>query len=74
MKHNADTVFDRVAAHYNISTEEARAEIQFAIDLAWLNPDGRREQLRLFPEGKPTPEEFVRRMAAEVLILDTPQI
>lgn len=35
------------------------AVIQAAIDTAWANPDGRMLQARLFPKGKPSPEEFV---------------
>lgn len=39
-------------------------KMQEAIDVAWENPDGAELRAQLFPEGKPTPEIFVERLAA----------
>jgi len=44
-----------------MTKEEA---IQQAIDAAWNSPDGAELREKLFPEGKPSPELFVQRMAA----------
>ena len=45
---------------------EIEASIREAIDLAWENPDGHDLQQKLFPNGKPTPEEFIAGMARYV--------
>ena len=37
--------------------------MQAAIDAAWASPDGSELRERLFPEGKPSPELFVERVA-----------
>ena len=48
--------------------ENARKEIEKAIDIAWTSADSaiKEKQKQLFPEGKPTPELFIFRIAAEV--------
>ena len=44
------------------SYAEIEAAIQEAIDLAWAEPTAREYQNDMFPEGKPSPAEFVGRM------------
>lgn len=37
--------------------------MQEAIDAAWNNPEGAELRAQLFPAGKPTPEEFIKKIA-----------
>lgn len=46
----------------NVSEQQWR-DMQQAIDVAWASPEGRELRERLFPEGKPTVDLFVLRMA-----------
>lgn len=45
-------------------TTEQREAMQEALDIAWSNPDCAEFRERLFPEGKPSLETFVARVAA----------
>ena len=60
------TIFQLIAKQHGVSPKHVRAEIQKAIDAAWNDPQGRAEQQRLFPEGKPSPELFITRLAEQV--------
>ena len=42
-----------------------KKEMQKAIDLAWLNPSPEEKLFQdiYFPDGKPTVEEFIRKVA-----------
>lgn len=53
------------AAKEGTSFEEARRQMQLALDEAWAvtDPVTRRRQNELFPEGKPTVEEFILVLA-----------
>lgn len=44
---------------------QKKREMKKAIDLAWNNPteEQKRFQEEYFPNGKPTVEEFIKRMA-----------
>lgn len=44
-------------------TADQRQAMQEALDIAWSNPDGEALRERLFPEGKPSLELFVARVA-----------
>lgn len=48
-----------VAAKEGVSLAEVTKSVQDAIDAAWNDPTAREEQLRLFPEGKPTPIQLI---------------
>ena len=48
------------------SLAEIEAAIQESIDAAWENPECRALQNLYFPNGKPTPEEFITVMARYV--------
>ena len=63
MKQN---IFQLIAKRHGVTPEHVRAEIQIAIDAAWNDPEGREEQLRIFPEGKPSPELFIARLAEQI--------
>lgn len=58
----AEAVLRATAARKGVSVETVKKKIQEAIDAAWANPAGREAQQRLFPDGKPTPEEMVIRL------------
>lgn len=53
------------ASRYDKTPAEVRASIQRAIEAAWASEDQAAIQLKekLFPQGKPTPEEFIAVMA-----------
>jgi len=61
-------VFEQIAAQYGVSVSEVIRDMQAAVDDAWDNPDPaiRARQRQLFPDGKPSVEEFIRVMANEV--------
>ena len=51
----------RTAAKEHTSPASVRQEIQQVIDIAWTTDDPKAKDLqqKLFPAGKPTPEEFI---------------
>jgi len=53
------------ARRAGVPLEIYRKEIQAAIDAAWesADPEIRRRQRELFPEGKPSPEHFIVTVA-----------
>ncbi len=40
-----------------------KREVQNIIDTTWENPQGKELRDRLFPDGKPEPEEFIKTVA-----------
>lgn len=64
----ARKVIRTVAQREGIPPAEVRQKIQESIDEAWAcqDPGVRWKQLQLFPEGKPTPEEFIVRAAKQI--------
>ena len=60
-------VFEQIAAQHGVSVTEVIKEIQIAVDAAWDNSDPtiRARQRELFPNGKPSVEEFIRVMAEQ---------
>lgn len=59
-------MFQAIAQAHNTTQEEVREAIQAAIDEAWNTTDLTVMKLRrkMFPNGKPTPEEFILTLAA----------
>lgn len=53
------------ADHFGEAPEDVRREIQAAIDAAWdtEDPAAMTLQRELFPDGKPTPEQFIATVA-----------
>lgn len=53
------------ADHFGQTPEEVRREIQACIDEAWNTDDlaAMKLQRELFPDGKPTPEQFIATVA-----------
>lgn len=53
----------RAAKEHGVSQKDFLAEIQQTIDATWNNPTGAENRAKLFPDGKPTPELFLQRIA-----------
>lgn len=55
----------RTADHFGETPEDVRREIQASIDVAWDTDDlaAMKLQRELFPDGKPTPEQFIAIVA-----------
>ena len=68
MAKNFSQLLEEIAKQYGVSIFEVKAEMEKAIDEAWNNADetARAEQRKLFPNGKPTIEEFIVEMAKKV--------
>ena len=66
-KNQPESVFEKLAAQYGVSVGEIIRDMQEAVDAAWNNPDPaiRGRQRQLFPDGKPSVEEFIRVMAEQ---------
>jgi len=66
-KNQPEGLFEKLAAQYGVSVGEVAREMQAAIDTAWDNTDPavRARQRALFPNGKPSIEEFIRVMAKQ---------
>lgn len=58
-------IIEQVAAQNGTTPAHVRHEIQAAIDAAWDNPAGRELQQLLFPNGQPSPEEFILTVAGQ---------
>ena len=62
-KRQATDAIRKMALMEGVDEAAARRELQAAIDEAWNNPAGRAAQQRIFPEGKPSVEEFIFRVS-----------
>lgn len=58
-----DKVINQLAKDKGLSPNEILDEIQNAIDATWESPNGAEKRAKLFPEGKPSPELFLMRLA-----------
>jgi len=56
-------ILSEIAHKNGVTLEQVEQDIQDAIDGAWDNPDFRERQKKLFPDGKPTIEEFIMKMS-----------
>jgi len=67
-KNQPGGIFEQLAAQYGVSVGEIIRDMQVAVDDAWDNSDPaiRARQRQLFPNGKPSVEEFIRVMAEQV--------
>lgn len=57
----------RIAREHGVPFDEVRQEIQAEIDQVWDNDDlsVMVERRKLFPNDKPTPEEFIVKLAMQ---------
>ena len=62
-----DSVIDQIAKLYSISKLNCEEDMQEVIDMMWQSGDEKSKAKRdkLFPNGKPNVEEFVRTIADE---------
>ena len=60
-KKKLDGIIEQIAARNGVSADEVLREMQIALDAAWNSPDpaARQKQRELFPNGKPSVEEFI---------------
>ena len=67
-KKEPESLFEQIAAKNGVSVGEVVREMQIALDATWDHPDpaARKNQLKLFPNGKPSVEEFIRVMAKQM--------
>ncbi len=59
-------IMRQISAAYGSTPTDVKNEIQNAINIAWNDPNGQAELQKLFPEGKPSPEQFIKRTAAQI--------
>ena len=61
----SNELFKKIATHHGVSVDNAVRDMQDMIDATWHNPDPEawKRQQELFPNGKPSIEEFIRVMA-----------
>jgi len=62
---NKKSIIDAVGSYNGITSNEIKAEINNIINYAWLSEDPKikAHHNKLFPAGKPTPEEFIQTLA-----------
>ena len=66
-KKQPSELFQKIAAQNGVSADEVARELQALLDATWDNPDpaARKKQRALFPNGKPSVEEFIRVLAKQ---------
>ena len=64
----SNELFKKIADHHGVSVDEVVRDMQDTIDATWDTPDpvARKKQQELFPNGKPSIEEFIRVVAGQV--------
>ena len=65
----SNELLKKIATYHGVSVDEVVRDMQDTIDATWDNPDptARKRQQELFPNGKPSIEEFIRVMAKQAL-------
>ena len=61
-------ILRKIAVQHGVSVDEVERDILETIDAAWndADPSVRTRQQELFPNGKPTVEVFIRKMAEQI--------
>lgn len=65
MNNNINELLSSIASRHGVSEDEVRQSLQNVIETAWSHPWTREKQQELFPEGKPSLETFLQKMANE---------
>ena len=67
-KKSLDGLLEKISVQNGVPIREVVNEIQNLIDATWDNHDSaaRKKQLELFPNGKPSIEEFIRVVAKQI--------
>ena len=63
-KKNFEKIFKKIANDNHTNVEQVKADMQLALDIAWNNNSARFR--KLFPNGKPTLEEFLITVEGEI--------
>lgn len=63
-KKRFEKIYEQVANAHQTSVEQVKAEMQFAMDEAWNSNNANFRNL--FPNGKPTLEEFLITIKGEI--------
>ena len=65
-KRNGKNAIKYIAKKENISENEVKAEINKAIDIAYVSREEHQKWVELFGDRKPTPEEFIDVIAGSL--------
>ena len=67
-KKQLDGLLEQIAAQNGVSVDDVAREMQSTIDATWNNPDptARESQRKLFPNGKPSIDEFILVVARQI--------
>ena len=67
-KKQSNELLKKIAAQHGVSVDGVVREMQDLIDATWDNPDptARKKQRALFPNGKPSIEEFICVVAKQI--------
>ena len=62
------SVIEKTAAHFGENSKEVQKKIKEIIDIAWASDDPQVKAFHQqhFPNGKPTPEEFITVVAKTI--------
>ena len=63
-----EEIINQVSDTYQVSTVKCKEDMQKVIDNVWQNEDkkGKNNRDKLFPNGKPTVEEFILTLSEEL--------
>ena len=63
-----ESVIEKAASHFGKTPKKVQKEIKEIIDIAWASDDPQVKafQQQHFPNGKPTPEEFITVVAKTI--------
>jgi len=69
MAKNFSQLLEQIAKQYGVSVFEVKTDMQKALDEAWNITDEKikAEQVKLFPNGKPSLEEFIAEMVVKII-------
>ena len=64
----SNELLKKIAAKHGVSVGDVVREMQDIIDATWDNPDpaAKKKQRELFPNGKPSIEEFIRAVTKHI--------
>ena len=65
-KEKFEKLFQKIANDNQTTVEQVKAEMQLALDIAWNNNNNNDKIRDLFPNGKPTIEEFLLTLKGEI--------
>ena len=63
-KEKFEKLFQKIADDNQTTVEQVKTEMQFTLDMAWSSNNAKIR--KLFPNGKPTLEEFLLTLKGEI--------